>query len=80
MLSGRSRRLPRRPQTERDADAAALAKRLPLDPAIGDLRDTLPPDIPAAMRQLGLRPTEGVRTDLRGHSLTTEEIVNALAH
>ena len=68
------------PEREADREAAALAKRLPLDPAIGDLRDTLPPDIPEAMRQLGLRPTEGARTDLRGRPLTTEEIVDALAH
>ncbi len=69
-----------RTEPERDLDAAALARRLPLDPAIGNLRDTLPADIPEAMRQLGLHPTEGVRMDLRGRSLTTEEIVNALAH
>jgi hypothetical protein len=64
---------------EADAAAERVAQSLPLDPATRDLRDRLPPNIPAVERALRLRPPRGPATDLRGGTPSPREIVNALA-
>ena len=64
---------------EGDAAAARVAQSLPLDPAVRDLRDHLPPNVPAVERALGLRPPRGPATDLRGGTPSPRDIVNALA-
>jgi hypothetical protein len=67
------------PHTETDQGAKDIAHSLPLDPAIRDLHDQLPPDVPAVERSLGLHPPRGVATDLRGQVPTPRQIVDALA-
>jgi hypothetical protein len=64
---------------EADAAAARVAQSLPLDPATRDLRDRLPPNVPAVERALGLHPPTGPATDLRGGTPSPRDIVNALA-
>ncbi len=72
---------PASPPAAQGGDAAAerVARSLPLDPSIRELRDRLPPNIPAVERSLGLRPPRGPATDLRGRTPSSREIVNALA-
>lgn len=65
---------------EADGAARRLAASLPLDPATRDLRNRLPADVQGTIYQLGLRIPHGSRTDLRGHTPTPKEIVDALAH
>jgi hypothetical protein len=67
------------PRTETDRSAEDIARNLPLDPAIRDLHDQLPANIPAVERSLGLRPPRGIPTDLRGQVPTPGQIVDALA-
>jgi hypothetical protein len=62
-----------------DASAERVARSLPLDPGLRELRDRLPPDIPAVERALRLRPPRGPATDMRGRTPTPREIVDALA-
>jgi hypothetical protein len=62
-----------------DVAAERFARSLPLDPAIRELRDQLPPNVPAVERALGLRPPRGSATDLRGRVPSPREIVDALA-
>ena len=64
---------------EGDAAAARVAESLPLDPATRDLRDRLPPNVPAVERALGLHPPSGPATDMRGATPSPRDIVNALA-
>jgi hypothetical protein len=52
---------------------------LPLDPGVRELRDQLPPNIPAVERALGLRPPRGPATDMRGRIPSPREIADALA-
>lgn len=61
------------PDVERQAQA------LPLDPATRDLQDQLPADPRRVQRALGLRAARGPVTDLRGHTASPREIVDALA-
>ena len=61
------------PDVERQAQA------LPLDPATRDMQDHVPADPRRLERALGLRPARGPVTDLRGHTATAREIVDALA-
>lgn len=61
------------PDVERQAQA------LPLDPATRDLQDQLPADPRRVQRALGLRAGRGPVTDLRGHTASPREIVDALA-
>lgn len=65
---------------ESEPDARALADRLPLDPATANLEARNPADLPGTMRQLGLRVPNGPRTDLRSHTPSTRELVDALRH
>ena len=57
----------------------AQAQALPLDPATRELTNREPADIRGVERRLNLRETHGQRTDLRGHTPSTREIVDALA-
>ena len=57
----------------------AQAQALPLDPATRELTNREPADIHGVERRLNLRETHGQRTDLRGHTPSTREIVDALA-
>ncbi len=61
------------PDVERQAQA------LPIDPATRDMQDQVPADPRRLERALGLRPARGPVTDLRGHTATAREIVDALA-
>lgn len=61
------------PDVERQAQA------LPLDPATRELQDQLPADPRRVQRALGLRAARGPVTDLRGHTASPREIVDALA-
>lgn len=61
------------PDVERQAQA------LPIDPATRDMQDQVPADPRRVERALGLRPARGPVTDLRGHTATAREIVDALA-
>ena len=61
------------PDVERQAQA------LPLDPATRDLQDQLPADPRRVQRALGLRAARGPVTDLRGHTASPREIVDARA-
>ena len=65
---------------ESEPDARALADRLPLDPATANLEARNPADLPGTMRQLGLRVPNGPRTDMRSHTPSTRELVDALRH
>lgn len=65
---------------ESEPEARALADRLPLDPATANLEARNPADLPGTMRQLGLRVPNGSRTDLRSHTPSTRELVDALRH
>ncbi len=56
-----------------------LAQALPLDPATRELTNREPADIRGTERRLGLRESRGQRTDLRNHTPTTREILDALA-
>jgi len=60
-------------------DAERLAQTLPLDPQTRELRDQMPADPRGTERRLGLREPHGPVTDLRGHTPSPREIVNALA-
>ena len=60
-------------------DAERQAQALPLDPATRDMQDQVPADPRRLERALGLRPARGPVTDLRGHTATAREIVDALA-
>lgn len=60
-------------------DAERLAQTLPLDPRTRELRDRMPADPQETERRLGLREPHGPATDLRGHTPSPREIVNALA-
>ncbi len=62
-----------------NSDAERLAQTLPLDPQTRELRDQMPADPRGTERQLGLREPHGPATDLRGHTPSPREIVNALA-
>jgi hypothetical protein len=66
-------------QPGRDAAAEQRAQSLPLEPGTRELRDQLPPNVPAVERRLGLRPASGPATDLRGRLVSPREIVDALA-
>ena len=60
-------------------DAERLAQSLPLDPQTRELRDQLPSDPRGVSRRLGLREPRGQVVDLRGHTPSPREIVDALA-
>ncbi len=67
------------PQAGRDPQVEQLVQSMPIDPATRELTNREPADIRGVERRLGLRETRGPRTDLRGHTPTTREIVDALA-
>ena len=60
-------------------DVERQAQSLPLDPAIREMQDQVPADPRPVERALGLRPARGPLTDLRGHTASPREIVDALA-
>ena len=60
-------------------DAERLAQSLPLDPQTRELRDQMPADPRSTERRLGLREPRGPATDLRSHTPSPREIVDALA-
>ena len=60
-------------------DVERLAQSLPLDPQTRELRDQMPADPHGTERRLGLREPRGPATDLRGHTPSPREIVDALA-
>ena len=65
--------------TGHDAGAERIARGLPLDPAVRDLQNQLPANVPAVERTLGLHPPTGRATDMRGRLPSPREIVDALA-
>lgn len=60
-------------------DANRLAQTLPLDPQTRGLQNQMPPDPHATERRLGLREPRGPATDMRNHTPSRREIVDALA-
>ncbi len=54
------------------------AQSLPLDPQTRELRDQMPADPQGVERRLGLREARGPVTDLRGHTASSREIIDAL--
>lgn len=67
-----------RPGAQADPAVERLARNLPLQPGLRDLRDAAPADSVAVIRQLGLRPSSAPATDLRDRIPSVEELLLAL--
>ena len=70
---------PRPPAGGTNPQAEQLSQTLRIDPATADLRDNRPADVAGTEGSLGLRPSRGPHTDLRGRTPSSREIVDALA-